>query len=452
MYADIFNGFINPLYEKLIKRRQTYSHYDYLMKTQHLSAKEATQQSLSNLRRLLVHAAENSHYYNKKIDKKELSSLQDVELPSFFDGIPFLTKEIINKHRADLVAGNYRQLLWKKSTGGSTGVPLHFYYTKDSNDWRVACTWRGYGWAGAHLGVKQAYIWGTHIGDIPFFKKIKEKMHHQLLRQRYYNCFNFSEIAMTESLNDINRFRPEVIVGYTNPLFAFASFIKENNLTINWPLKSVVTAAEGLYDYQRELIEEVFRAKVFHTYGSREFMLIASECEKHEGLHVNTENIFLEIVRGDGSVASPGEVGEIVVTDLHNYGMPFIRYKIGDMGVMSTSECSCGRGLPMLKRVVGRSLDMLKTRTGKLIPGEFFPHFFKDFVEIRQFQVVQNSLDIVEIKLVVNDHQHLSPEKTKLINKEVAKLVGNEINVRYNYVAEIPLTPTGKRRVTVCNI
>lgn len=452
MYAKIFNNLVNPFYESVVKRRETYNYLNRLLKSQNFSLAINKKNSLDSLRLLLSHSSQHCPYYRDLFQGVEFLSLSDEALLSTVSKIPFLTKQIINSYRDELVAENYKNSLWSKSTGGSTGVPLHFCYTKDSNDWRVASTWRGYGWAGANLGVKQAYIWGSHLGDIPKIKRMKEALHHSILRQRYYNCFQFDEKAMVRTLEDLNNFRPKVVVGYTNPLYSFASFVKEQQLKINFLPTSVITAAEALHDYQRELIEDVFKCKIFHTYGSREFMLIASECERHEGLHINVENIYLEVVRADGTSADFGEVGEIVITDLHNYGMPFIRYKICDLGVLSEDDCSCGRGLPMLKKVVGRSLDMLKTKNGRLIPGEFFPHLFKDFKNIKQFQVVQNNIDSLDIHLVVDSEEDVHSGLIPVLSKAIGKITGGECVVNYNFADDIPLTQTGKRRVTICNI
>lgn len=452
MYAKLFNNYLNPFYESVIKKRKTYCYLDQLKESQFQSIEKNRSNQLKSLQNLLLHAKENCPYYSTLLKDIPLSPGKEDAFSQEFSKIKFLTKDLINENRDTLVARNYRNDIWSKSTGGSTGKPLHFYYTKDSNDWRVASTWRGYGWAGCHLGLKQAYIWGSHIGDIPRWKRAKENLHFRLLGQKYFNCFEFTEESLDSTFQAINAYKPKVIVGYTNPLYNFAKHIKNSNQPLSFTPLSIITAAEALHDFQRNLIEDVFGCSVFHTYGSREFMLIASECEQHDGLHISMENIFLEIIKDDGTNAAPGEIGEIVITDLHNYGMPFIRYKIGDLGVLSDKACACGRGLPILEKVVGRSLDMLKTSDGRLVPGEFFPHFLKDFKEIKQFQVVQHKIDSLEIVLVTKDKHVLSPQIQQDIEKEISNIMGDQVNVQYTFVNDIPLTPSGKRRVTICRV
>src|SRR4029077_12302961 len=165
---------------------------------------------------------------------------------------------------------------------------------------------------------------------------------------------------------------------YTNPLYEFARYIQREGLSTVSP-RSIIVGAEKLYPFQRSLIEEVFRAPVFETYGSREFMLIGAECDRHAGLHLSMENLLVEILDDDGSPTPAGQEGNVVITDLFNYGMPFVRYVNGDRAVAGFDLCPCGRGLPLLKKVVGRQLDVLETLDGRKVPGEFFPHLLKEF-------------------------------------------------------------------------
>lgn len=176
-------------------------------------------------------------------------------------------------------------------------------------------------------------------------------------------------------------------------------------------------------------------------------MLLASECEQHTGLHVNIDHLVLEI---DSDNRLPGKMGEVLVTDLSNYGMPFIRYKNGDIANYSNTPCPCGRGFPLLQSVEGRVLDAIKRPDGSLLPGEFFPHLLKDLSGLVQFQVVQHDLDILHINLVVDD----SFSKDSLI--EVESVIKNamhaEIQIVFNYLEAIPKTEMGKTRVTISHV
>jgi phenylacetate-CoA ligase len=264
-----------------------------------------------------------------------------------------------------------------------------------------------------------------------------------------FSSFEFSKSAMTRCADEIRRFRPLTVIGYTNSLCLLAQHILEQKLSVPSP-NAVITAAEGVNSVQRELLQQAFGAPVFVSYGSREFMLIGMECEQHNGLHLSVDNLLIEVVRADGTPAADGEAGEIILTDLHNYAMPFIRYKIGDMGVATSRACPCGRGLPLLERVEGRVLDVIRTPDGRILPGEFFPHLMKEFSAIKQFQVIQKELRSLEIKLVLRETP--ATEQLERLRQEVQKALGNTIQTKYIIVTEIPQTASGKFRVTVSEL
>ena len=315
-------------------------------------------------------------------------------------------------------------------------------------EWRQAAIKRVYGWAGYSDGEKTVFIWGGSVGKVSFWNECKHQIDEWLKRHKIYNTFYFKEKSMKRYIKDINRYKPKFIIAYTSPLYNFARFIKENNKRVYSP-QSIIVAAEKLFNYQRKLIEEVFGCPVFETYGCREVTSIAGECEFHQGMHINMENIYLEIVK-DGKSANPGEMGEIVITDLTNYCMPLIRYKNEDVGTLSEKQCPCGRGLILLESVEGRILDVIKTPDGKIVPGEFFPHLFKEFEDIDKFQIIQEDLDNLKVKIVKRDS--FSEKDFNLLKKEIFKVMGKGININFLFVDDIPLTKTGKFRVVVSKV
>ncbi len=174
---------------------------------------------------------------------------------------------------------------------------------------------------------------------------------------------------------------------------------------------------------------------------------MGAECERHEGLHLTAEHLIVEVVDDDGRPAAAGEEGQVVVTDLFNYGLPFVRYVTGDRAVAGFATCSCGRGLPLLRKVVGRQLDILTTPSGRKIPGEFFPHLIKDFGDVRRFQVVQTNPDTILLKLVVADGW--SSEARAQMEGLIQNQLGDDMRLAVRVVDDIPLTKAGKLRVVV---
>jgi len=448
MYYFLFKNLFNPFFEKAIKKRKMLEYLAFLNKSQWWSEGQLRTFQWQELQKLLKHAYNNVPYWQMVFKQLNLQP-SDIKSYAEFRKLPMITKEDIRANKEQMIARNYIGKTWTKATGGSTGEPLELDYTPESYDWRVAASKRGYAWAGCEDGMRQAYIWGVAIGKQPLLKKWKEGLHHFILRQKYFNCFEFDQARMEQTLKELNRYKPQIIVGYTNPLYNFAKFVN-NNGGIKFAPNSVISAAEKLYQFQREEIEKAFGCRAFNTYGSREFMLIASECQEHKGLHINVENLFVEVIKEDGTPAQAGEMGDVVITDLHNYGMPFIRYQIGDMAIASEKNCPCGRGLPMLEDVVGRSLDMIKTPDGRFVPGEFFPHLMKEFSEVKQFQVIQEQLDRLVVKIVRSGSFQQS--RLEFLQDEIRKVVGQSIRMDLQFVDEIPLTKTGKFRVTVSNI
>ena len=163
--------------------------------------------------------------------------------------------------------------------------------------------------------------------------------------------------------------------------------------------RGIISSAQTLSQESREIIERAFHAKVFDKYGSCEFSGIAHECEVHAGYHVNAESYIVEIVR-DGKPVAPGEVGEVLITDLTNRSVPMIRYALGDLVTATDRLCPCGRGLPLIGAVQGRVQSIIIGTNGSFLPGAFFPHA-QDYGHIlRQFQVVQERLGAIEFNIV----------------------------------------------------
>lgn len=435
------------LYEGVLKRSKVPQYSAWLQDSQWWTADKLREHQFEALTFLLRHAVNNVPYWKNVFMQKELL-LSDIVSFDDFRKLPVTDKTVIRENYEQMISENWKGKTLRKSTGGSTGIPLHFEYTLDSYYWRTAVSRRGYGWAGCEPGRKIMYLWSVPVGGESFILKQKAALHDAFLGRKMFNLFKLDNHLMDECVNYINSERPEGIVGYTTALYTLGKFIKDSGVKVQ-PVKSVITAAEQLFPFQRELIAEVFGAQVFNSYGCREFMLIACECSAHEGLHLNSENLFVELLK-DGFPVKAGEVGEVVITDLHNYGMPFIRYRTGDLAVQSAQTCSCGRGLPLIESIEGRTLDMIRASDGRFISGVFFPHLMKELKGIERFQVVQDSIGQLQVKVVKN---HLfSLDEYNFLQSEIAKVMGVGTKVDYLFVDSIPLNSTGKFRVTISKI
>jgi len=435
-----------PFYDK-IKGKGLIPHlYEY---QKHLSwSKEQLEAwQWQELQKLLKHAYENTSYYQKVWKSEGINSYLDIKSINDFYQLPITTKSDIRNHYQEFVSKLHPNNV-KKSTGGSTGQPFTFELDLESNTRREAIMWRGYGWLGAGLGVKTLYLWGADLGNPSQAKSLKNALYHNFYHRKMLNSFAMNKDNMMEYINDINNYKADAIVSYVNPLYELSRYILANNCQVTSP-NAILTGAEQLHDFQREVIEKAFNASVYNTFGCREFMLIAAECQQEKSLHINNDHLVIEVIDENNNQLK-GQSGDIIITDLYNYGMPLIRYANGDKATIEHKACACSNPLPIISSVDGRKLDIIKTTSGATIPGELFPHMLKEFVGIERFQVIQKELASITIKLVCNEQ--FSDENEQNILEEVNKYSKGSLIINIEKVDDIPLTKTGKHKVTICEV
>jgi len=396
-YGVAFESLLLPFWEGVVRRRDTLKLHRYLERSQWFGREEREQEDGTALRKLLCHAAQNVPYYRELFkthgfDPRAVRSAKDLA------GLPLLTREIVRERYDDLVDPNFRGKNFKKGTSGSTGKPLRFEYSRESEHWRQAVKLRGYGWAGYRPGRKAFFYWAAVAAGPP---SLKIRLDRALRRETFFDSMKQDEAARVAALDILRRTRPEVVICYTQSCAQFARWIVDRGLR-DWDDIPVICGAEGVLSADRASLCKAFGPGIFETYGSRETMLMAAECQAHAGMHLSEENILLEVLR-NGRALGPGESGDVVVTDLHNYGMPMIRYVNGDLALLaSDGRCPCGRGLARLERVEGRRADTLFDKAGNAVPGIVFHVLFSDARRelVRQFQAVQRRNGEVVLKIV----------------------------------------------------
>lgn len=447
VYETTLRHVIWPAYEGGLRRRETPRHMRRYERDQWLAPEEVQALQFQRLKRLLGWCYREVPYYKRRWDALGIVP-QDIRDMGDFAKLPVLTKADIRDNADEIKATSLKATLGYKATGGSTGEPLRFGFTRESNDRRVAVMWRGYGWAGSRMGRRTLFLWGGAVGNPTAMHRLKDRIYNAVFARKLLDSFHMSEANMVGYADAIDDYRPEVIVGYVGPLVRLAEWLLEHGRQVARPV-SVIGAAEALHPFQRELIERAFGAPAYNTYGCREFMLIASECEHRQGLHVNADHLVVETLDHEGLPTLTGS-GEVAITDLFNYGMPFIRYVNGDMATHASSSCSCGRGLPMLASVDGRKLDAIRTPAGHILPGEFFPHMLKDVPGLARFQLVQRRLDRLDLSIVRGNG--FEDASLDYIRREVGKVLGDSAELHCHFVDDIPLTRSGKLRVTVSEL
>jgi len=438
-YSQILRNVLLPAHNAL-KGRNYVRRRRFLEESQWWPRERLLAFQWKELQSLLAHAFHSVPYYQEKYAKAGIR-LDDIRTMEDFSRLPILTVDEVNHHNDALCSKEYRGKLLPYATGGSTGIPTRFYRTIESYDWRTAATERAYSWTGCRLGEHMLYLWGGPVGQVSKWRLLKEKAHEFYLGRLIINTFSQNEQLWSEIYARAVKYKPKVIIGYVSSLQEFSRFLQSTGGRLP-SVKAAIAAAEPLHEETREQISRGIGVPVFNTYGCRQFMSIGGECELHNGLHVHSENILVETAR-------PPEEGpsQLLLTDLHNYGMPFIRHAIGDVGLLEESECSCGRGLPRLRSLNGRVLDMLRAADGRLVSGEFFPHLLKEIPEIVEYQVQQKDVDQVEISAVLSGP--LSEQSRVLLDREFKKALGGGTKIEIRKVDKIAKLPSGKRRTVI---
>ena len=238
---------------------------------------------------------------------------------------------------------------------------------------------------------------------------------------------------------------------FRSSLQRFAHYVRDHDYK-DIAFEGVFSSAEVLLSAVRQFIEETFRCRMFNRYGSKELGGIACECAAHTGLHISAENNYVEIVH-NGRATGPGEVGDIIVTNLNNYGMPFIRYSIEDAGSWYSGEaCPCGRAAPMLEMVQGRLVDAFKTRDGRAAWAGFAGAGYSALAHpsVKQFQVVQKSLDLMVVRLVKRGE--IPQSVLDQLVQTIHTAFGDNVVVQFEYPDEIPALPSGKHQYAVSEL
>ena len=446
MYSFMLKN-INYLYQRRYpEEERLIRHLHLLGKSQWWKRSEIEKFQEERFQKLITHAYENTPYYhnmfrNLKLKPDDLKSIEDLQK------LPILTKEDIRNNLGDLTAINYsKEELIPSATGGSTGEPMRFFIDKKWNAWNMAAAYREWSWAGYNFGDKVAYLWGAPQ-DLSHQYELKTKIFNLIQRTIWLNAYYMTEKTLDEYLRILRKFNPKIINAYASAIYLMAKYMEKKGIENIRP-KAILTSCEMLFDYQRETIERAFNCEVFDYYSGRDTTLQAGECSLHSGYHLAIENAIIEFIKDDEHVA-PGELGKIIITDLSNYAMPFIRYEIGDLGVPSDEMCPCMRGLPLMEKIVGRVTDTITTKEGKHIHGGFFTSLFFDTEGIKQFQFIQKKKDYAIFRIIKGE-QYLQTELDTIIEKIYEQCGDMKIDVEF--VKSIPLTKSGKCRLTISEV
>ncbi len=399
------------------------------------------------LQAILRHAYATVPFYWDRFDAaglrpNQLRCLED------YQQFPVLTKPDIRAHSRALLSNEYDQAcLHQKKTSGSTGVALNIFVDEESLQRKRACTLRSDEWSGWRFGDPVARVWGN-----PEYlsRGWRGRLRNTLLERAFYlDTLRMDNQILATFSRKLQRRKPALIFGHAHSIYLLAQYLQAQGQPIHRP-GGIITTAMVLHGWQRRTIEHVFGCPVTNRYGCEEVSLIACECERHDGMHINADGVYVEVLR-EGRPADPGEAGSIIVTDLTNRAMPLLRYQVGDVGVLSDRQCPCGRGLPLLERLEGREADYVVTSAGELISGiSLTENFALQVPGIAQFQIVQESINCFRFRIV--RWADFGPASLQRLRLLVHERFGPDVNYECEYLEQIPQEPSGKYRFCISRV
>ena len=445
LYTKLAAGCLFPLHERL-KGHTSVAVMRAMERSQWLPAAELEQLQIRRLREFLVRIGRDVPYYRelfaeRAFDPSQVSSISDLQR------LPLTGKADIRGNMERLKADNAGGLE-KFSTGGSSGEPLIFYRGKERVSHDVAAKWRATRWWGVDIGDPEIVVWGSPIelGSQDRVRLVRDK----ILRTELLSAFEMSNANLLQFTQRIRKLKPRMLFGYPSSLALMAKYATSNGYALDkLGIKVIFVTSERLYPYQREAIETAFGAPVANGYGGRDAGFIAHECPDG-ALHITAEDIVVEIVSEDGKVMPLGQKGEIVITHLSTGDFPFVRYRTGDVGSLSQQTCSCGRGLPVLAEIEGRSTDFVRAADGTVLHGLALIYVLREIPEVEEFKIVQESLTRITLQLVTSSRETAQLERT--VTEQFRRRLGDSLVINFVYVSKIEREASGKFRYVVSQL
>lgn len=445
IYTKLVARGLFPLHERL-KGHSTVAAFRSLEQSQWFSPEQLAQLQLQRLREFLLRIGSDVPYYRDlfktlNFDPASVRAVTDIQR------LPLTGKADIRANTAQLKsekAGPLEQF----STGGSTGEPLIFYRGKERVSHDVAAKWRATRWWDVDIGDPEIVVWGSPIelGSQDRVRLLRDKF----LRTELLSAFEMSNANLLQFTQRLRQVKPRMLFGYPSSLALMADYVTSNGYKVDdLGIKVVFVTSERLYDHQRASIEQAFGAPVANGYGGRDAGFIAHQCPEG-GMHITAEDILVEIIGESGEVLPTGERGEIVITHMSTAEFPFVRYRTGDVGSLSTAQCACGRGLPLLAEIDGRSTDFVRAADGTVLHGLALIYVIRELPEIEEFKIIQETLSHITVQLVTSSSNTQELEAT--VTEQFRRRLGDSLTVSFEYVSKIEREASGKFRYVVSKL
>ncbi len=441
-YTRFASGVLFPLHERL-KGHHSVALRERLERSQWLKPEAIAQEQAERLRAFLMEIGQRVPYWRQQFQALAFDPAA-VRSASDLHALPLLTKATIRAHSDEMKAEGHGPLS-RYNTGGSSGQPLVFYIGKARKSHDVAAKWRATRWWGVDIGDREAVIWGSPIehGTQDRIRQWRDR----LMRSTLLPAFEMSEGRLDEFVAWLRREKPRMLFGYPSALSYIARHAAQRGVRLDdLSVRVAFVTSERLYDEQRKAIEQAFGCRVANGYGGRDAGFLAHECPEG-GMHLTAEDIVVEIVGPQGQPVPVGTAGEIVVTHLATSEFPFVRYRTGDIGVLDDRLCPCGRGLPLLRDLQGRSTDFVVAADGTVMHGLALIYILRDLPGIEGFKVTQETRTLTRVEIVPD--ARFDAGILPLIEAGFRQRLGAEVEVRVSTVDAIAPERSGKYRYIV---
>ena len=446
LYTRTVSRLLFPLHERL-KRHSTVAVHQALERSQYLPLAQLQALQFDRLHRLLLRAQQQSPYYRERFAAIGFDPARDMPpaagAAAVLHRLPLLDKAVIRAHGDRIRAADAHGLA-RFTTGGSSGEPLAFDIGRERVSHDVAAKWRATRWWDVDIGDREVVVWGSPI-ELQRQHRLKD-WRDRMLRTELLPAFAMSEARLDGFIARIRARRPRMLFGYPSALAHIARHAQLRGAPMDsLGIKVAFVTSERLYPEQRADIERTFGCPVANGYGGRDAGFIAHQCP-HGGMHLTAEDIVVEILDPAGQPVAPGTSGEIVVTHLATGDFPFIRYRTGDIGALSATACACGRTLPLLRDIEGRSTDFVIAADGTVMHGLALIYVLRELPGITAFKIIQESLALtrVQVVLAVMSSPVGAPLLFQKIIAGVRQRLGAWVEVRVEPVAAIAPEASGK--------
>lgn len=347
---------------------------------------------------------------------------------------PVVSRDKFREYRDRIVADNLKTIPYKTdSTGGTTGSPLIYNHDLALHALRYGFVLIGWHFARYNYGDEVCTIAGGSL--IPGQSTLRNRARNWLERNHGVSCVGMNDQVAQSCKNMIQRYRPVIIQGYPSMIAEFCDVIKQKNYSFR-SLKAVITTAEMLYPHYRKQIEDTLGVPVFDHYGCNDGGLLSYECEHHNGFHYNDLESVIEVIEPDAAGSGP-----LVITNLWNRSMPFVRYENGDQIALSKDQCTCGRVYPLIKSVDGRTGDILRFANGRSLGAPGLTLIFQK-LPIDGWQVVQTGVNSLDVRIKTSNK--LSCDEEQYIYKIIHHHLSPDVAININYVSHLATTSRGK--------